>query len=171
MPAAFHRDTAPWLAALALTLAAAATPALAGTVAVRFVEPTRYSDVRDARLSTAEVQKPLEEALVALGSQLPGNQRLEIDITDVDLAGEIEPIGPRMDMVRVMRSHTWPRIAMHYTLRDAGGQALRSAELTVSDMDYLNNSRPMGSSDPLRYEKQMLSDWFRREFANQNAAQ
>jgi hypothetical protein len=160
-----------WRPIAGLLLGSSAALAQAGVVEVRFVDPAHYSDVRDAHFPRADIEQPLAAHLQGLGDKLLApEEKLEIEVTDVDLAGEIEPVGPRLEQVRVMRSHTWPRMTLRYTLRDRDGTALRSAELRLSDMNYLDNARPVSAGDPLRYEKQMLSDWFRREFNTSHSA-
>ena len=166
-PRSGHRRASRWLSLLpAGLLLACAGVSHAGEATVQFADPAKFTDVRDAQRRNIDVQQPLTETLQSLAKRwLPADRSLDITITDVDLAGEVEPIGPRMDMVRVMRQVTWPRIKLSYTLRDASGAALRSAELNLTDMDYLNNHMLATSTDPMRFEKQMLSDWFRKEFA------
>jgi len=156
----------PWIALLPLvSLLACASASHAGEVTVAFGDASHFSDVRDANQRPMDVQAPLQATLQALGKRwLATDRSLDILITDVDLAGEIEPVGPRVEMIRVMRSHTSPRIALRYTLRDAQGTALRSAEIKLNDFTYLDSGAMATSTEPLRYEKQLLSQWFRREF-------
>lgn len=149
------------LAASLLALAGATSAAAA--TEVRFINPEKFSDLREIRVLPSNYLAPIAAHIKALvDKDLPG-MSLEVDITDVDLAGEIEPVGPRMEMIRVMRSVTWPRISLRYALKDASGKTVRTGEAQLSDMDYMNNLAG-SSSEPLRYELNMLSNWFRREF-------
>ncbi|HSI49331.1 MAG TPA: DUF3016 domain-containing protein [Ideonella sp.] len=149
---------------LGLACGAWFTLAQAGVVEAYFPDPRAMSDVRDANGFNADVEKPLGDYLRTLGDKLLGDRRLVINVVDVDLAGQLEPVGPRQEMIRVLRSHTWPRIELRYQLSDANGVGLRSGEVRLIDTDYLSNARLAGGTDPLRYEKQMLKDWFMREF-------
>jgi hypothetical protein len=131
---------------------------------VSFGPSEKFSDVRDVRNVQADVEAPLAKLLQTLADKhLPG-QTLVIDVSDIDLAGEVEPVGPRMEMIRVMRSYTWPRIALHYSLKDAKGQELRAGDAKISDMDYQNSISGFASTGALRYESDMLTRWFSREF-------
>jgi len=160
-----------WRPFAGLLLGGSAALAQAGVVEVRFVDPDHYRDVRDAHFVRADIEQPLTAHLQALADKLlDPQQKLEIEVTDLDLAGEIEPVGPHLEQLRVMRSHTWPRITLRYTLRSGDGTALRSAELHLSDMNYMENARLGSAGDPLRYEKQMLTDWFGREFGTSHSA-
>jgi hypothetical protein len=81
-------------------------------------------------------------------------------VTDVDLAGRFEWWRPYAYDVRILRDITWPRIKLRYALAD-GGRTVLSAEEQISDLNYLMNAGVRSSSDPLKYEKAMLDDWFR----------
>jgi hypothetical protein len=83
------------LAALALCLAASGAPAQDYRVSVVFAQPEQYTDFRsscvsthaDARALMGELERFLQ---AAAAPRLPDGQRLEITVTNVDLAGEIE---------------------------------------------------------------------------------
>jgi len=154
----------PIMSALVLTLLAGAAQA-APTVNVTFDRPERFADAsvdqyrsEQARLTTI---KAIREHLQKLGQQhLQKNQTLEVEFLDIDLAGEFEPLRSRMTNVRVMRSETWPRLKLRYTLL-RGDQVVTKGEETLIDMSYLGRADVRASSDLLRYEKALLADWFR----------
>ena len=91
----------------------------------------------------------------------PG-QVLTIRVLDVDLAGELEPVRSASGL-RVMRDGTWPRIRVRYTLA-GNGRTLKQGEETIAGLDYLRTAGGRLSTDPLRFEKAMLQDWFRERF-------
>ena len=151
--------------ALALALALGATGAAhAGTVNVSYAPNTQFTDAgatpwdRDANLHQ------LQAHLQALGQRyLPADRTLSIEVLDVDLAGETRP-GARLRDVRVARGGAdWPRITLRYTLQ-ANGQALRSGEETVSDMNYLRHLSDNYTQGSLGPEKRMLDEWFKQRF-------
>ena len=151
------------IAAATLALAAGAASA-AGTVQVNFVQPEKFSDVRDSYLN-AERHLELIKQLIenAAAPYLADGQTLKVDVLDVDLAGEVRP-GSRPFDVRVLKGRAdWPRIDLRYAL-EAGGQTLRSATAHVQDMAYLQHISTYGNSEPLPYERRMLEDWFKTEF-------
>jgi len=52
-----------------------------------------------------------------------------------------------------------------YTLTE-NGAVLASGEKRISDLGYLQNiTVTASSSDPLKYDKATLTDWFRKRFA------
>jgi len=148
----------------ALVLAAAAQAA--GTVQVSFVQPERFSDVRDARHDSSVNLRELKRHLEELASRhVADGQSLTIEVLDVDLAGEIRPIRRLHDDLRVLKGRAdWPRIKLRATLESAG-QPLRRIEQTVSDMAYLQRSNRHADGEFLRYEKRMLDEWFETQFA------
>ena len=151
---------------LAAILAAALvvpTTSFAGVI-VRFVSPENYSDsgLGDGTLAG------LRSHLQRLGQRyLARGQTLTVDVLDVDRAGQYEPWRYNLTDVRILRDVTPPRIKLRYVLTD-GGKRTRSGEETLSDINYQMNPAARSSSDRLVYEKALLDDWFRRNFANRS---
>lgn len=150
----------------------AGTPAIAGEAAVSFIAPERFTD---ASLRGGYGEKARAYALDGIARHLQGlaareltpAQSLAVEVLDVDLAGRFDPRQIQNHDLRILTEATWPRITLRYTLTDSGRVVL-SAEETVIDQSYL--ARPTrASSDPLRYEKTMLDDWFRTRFVTRRA--
>lgn len=147
---------------VASTLAASffAGSALAG-VTVNYVEPDSFIDMPWSATDRAEVLKTITAHFTKLGAKLPADQDLKINVTDIDLAGRIEPNAyySRHD-VRVLRGGAdWPSMRLHYVL-ESKGTVLRSGDENLSDMIYLNHYNHYTSNEPLRYEKKMIESWF-----------
>lgn len=155
-----------WIAVGLLAMTAAAQ----AEVKVSFVNPDNFSDIKDNDgFRRTEILKDLEAFLVAeTAKQLPGRD-VRFEVTDVDLAGEVEPVGRRAQWLRVMRSHTSPAMSFHYEVRD-GSQVLRQGEVRLRDMAYLSTFNGHADGDPLRFEKRMIERWMSRELAPQLAA-
>lgn len=158
------------LPALAQALPAdpAADAAAPAQVAVSFIKPEKFVDATyENRSDTrAQVTRDIAAYLAELGKRyLPEGQRVEIEITDIDLAGRYEPWQANNYDTRFMLDVTWPRINLKHRLIGAGGE-LAHGEESVSDMQYLMNPRARTSSDRLRYEKIMLDHWFRDRFGS-----
>lgn len=149
--------------AVSATVLATAAQA-AGTVTVNFVEPDKYSDVRDNFMSAEQHLQALKRHLEeAAAPYLADGQTLKIDVLDVDLAGETR-WGARLNNPRVLKGRAdWPRIELRYAL-EAPGQAARSGAARVQDMAYLNRTAGLPLDYTLRYERRMLDEWFRAEF-------
>jgi len=155
------------LTAAAMALASSAHAA----VTVAFFDPGHYRDAafqRDGGQPDEAVLKGIEKHLQQLGERyLAADQKLSVEILDIDLAGRIAPWRPQLNGVRLMDDVTWPRIKLRYTL-EANGIAT-SAEESVADMNYLAHIHMYSSGDRLLYEKQMLDDWFRARFVEHRA--
>jgi len=155
-----------WIALGLLALAATAR----ADVQVNFVNPEKFTDIKDNDgFKKMDVLKDIEAHLVEqVGKRLPGRD-VRIDVTDVDLAGEVEPFGRRMQWLRVMRTVTIPSIAFHYEVRE-GGKVVRQGDANLRDMNYQDGFNGFSSSDPLRYEKRMLDRWAQQEFGGTKMA-
>jgi len=153
---------------LGLSLLALA-PAAHAEVMVTFTAPEKYVDARLLREYGARARevtlRTIREQLEMLGERfLAPNQTLKVEVLDVDLAGEFEWWhGPYE--IRFLRSYTWPKIRLRYTLEQSG-QTVRSGEELVSDPSYqLNVVAAQRSGEIMPYEKEMLTRWFRSRFA------
>lgn len=135
-------------------------------VDVRFVKPESYADVRDELLGNEHVLQGLEQHLRAQGSKVAGDsQRLQIDVLDVDLAGQMLPWMSRGGMwVRVLKSSSPPALQLRYTLSDAAGKVIKQGETRILDLSYQYHLNRYSRDDPQRYEKAMLDRWFADEF-------
>jgi hypothetical protein len=138
-------------------------------VQVTFTAPETYLDAgllrRNGERAREVTLRTIREELMRLGERyLAPSQTLEIEVLDVDLAGEIEWWHGPYD-IRFLRSYTWPKIKLRYTLSQ-DGQPIRSAEELVSDPSYqMNVIAATRSGDVMPYEKEMLARWFRSRFA------
>lgn len=149
------------LVALTLPLAAAA-----GEASVRFVAPETYADADlGQRFATergrAEVLTALERHLQGLARRsLRAQDRLEIEVLDVDLAGRFEPF-PRASAsdLRVVREIDGPRIKLRYRLVQ-GERVLAQGEEQLSDLAFLSSAHRRFGNDALRHEKALLDRWF-----------
>jgi len=149
-----------WIALSLLAFAAAAQ----ADVKINFVHPEKFSDTKDNwGFTKPDALKDIEAHLVTqLGKALPGRD-ITVDVTDVDLAGEVEPFGRRVEWMRVMRAVTSPAMELKYEIRE-GGKVVAQGQAKMRDMDYQNSFNSYSSGDPLRYEKRMIDRWVQREF-------
>lgn len=138
-------------------------------ITAEYVDAEKFTDFRDSIMESekarASLITQLNEHLASLGKYLPEGQRLELRFKDIDLAGDYEPWrGPDFDDIRIMKDIYIPRMTIDYKLLDASGAVIRSGSERISDMSYLMSARMIPDNDPLRYDKNMLTDWIRREF-------
>ena len=150
---------------IALATLAAASAAAQADVQVNFIEPDKFSDIKDNNgFREPEVLGELKTFLVAqFEKRLPGRD-VRIDVTDVDLAGEVEPFLWRGQWLRVMRSVTSPSIELSFEVRE-GGEVVQQGKTRLRDMNYQDGFNMFGSTESLRHEKRMLDRWMQREFS------
>ncbi len=149
---------------IALTLVAGlvfAPLAHAAETRVSFGSPDGFTDI-DTEGSSLTVRATLDrirQVLTDLGQRLPADQVLDIEVTDVDLAGLVLPSRQGMSPQRVLTDNTRPAVRLAYRL-SRGGRLVASGQENVTDPTYLQNGTTHMSSDTLRYETAMLGRWF-----------
>jgi len=131
-------------------------------VTVSYVAPDRFSDIPFVPWEREETLKQLTDHFSKLGNSLPPDQDLRVEVLDVDLAGRAIPSVRAGRDIRVMRGQAdWPRMQLRFSL-EQNGQVLKSGEAQLADMNYLDHRTRYFDSEPLRYEKQMIDDWFEK---------
>jgi len=147
--------------ALAGLLVLAASGASAATT-VHYVEPEHFTDVPFTPWEREDVLQHITDHFVELGKALPPGQDLRIDVLDVDLAGREIPNLRNGREIRILKGAAdWPRMRLRYAV-EQNGQVIKSGEAQIQDMDYQNHLNRYFDSEPLRYEKQMIDDWFEK---------
>lgn len=139
-----------------------------GPVQVRWENPANFTEIRYSHNSVESrrgnwVEQLAQHVRKYATPRLPAGDRLEVNITDIDLAGDYEPWhGARFQDTRFLRDIYPPRITLAFTLTDASGAVIAQGERKLRDSAYLMQSSGF-SSDPLRHEKRMLERWLARE--------
>jgi len=140
-----------------------------GSAVVNWSNPASYKDVRASSGSQEEFQaktfSELESTIQKLAASLPDGQKLEMTVTDLDLAGDVKFTGARTQHqdVRVVKEMYPARITFHYRLLDGKGKVLKEGDEKIQSRT-LSASMRTGSSEPLGMEKRMIKSWFKRNF-------
>jgi hypothetical protein len=145
----------------------------ASRIAVVFVQPQHFTDVKysKAEQNSVALLSELHTFMCKMGERyVPAGMQIEIQVTDIDLAGDFEPWrGPQFGAVRITREIYPPRISLDFRLTDDMGNVVSAGKREISDSAYQARLvRP--PDDYLRYEKDILRDWFRNEFSGQERA-
>jgi hypothetical protein len=150
---------------------ACAAVVLRERVQVNWAPDQQLSEVKDnpirrGWLRPKDWEKSLGDYLrVRADRLLPAGQQLQIGIDDIKLAGSFEPWhGPAAQDIRFLKDIYPPRIDLHYKLLAADGSTIREGAGKLRDMAYLQHT-VANTSDSLAYDKRMIDDWLRREFA------
>lgn len=177
------RQSLPLLLAAALT--AIAAPALArndvtdpdkprqlsedSPVSVDWTDPAAFSDIRlsgnrwEARRGDWVVQLA-EHVRKSAERELPPGATMDVTIRDIRRAGMYEPwAGPQFDHVRIIKNHYPPHIDLDFVLRDAEGHVVADGARELRDLGFMSRGTRASGSDTLRYEKQLIDDWLRRD--------
>ena len=157
------------LFALALALPPLAAADSAARVEVVYVDPQKFTDVRNGYTQTdsardfylAEIRRYIEQRAVP---RLADGETFRVTITDVQLAGDYEARRPAVTNVRIIREVNPARIDLRFRLTRADGTVRAEGERMLRSTGY-----PVGvgidPADPLRYEKVLLDDWLRQDLA------
>ena len=142
-------------------------------VTVSWTDPAQFTEAKFGRqfhqpepeVWLTEFQKVLVKKA---GEAIKPGQHLDIKITNVKLAGQVEPFhGSNGNFVRVIKSIYPPEINLTFTLSGADGQVLDSGERQLRDPAFLDRGSA-SRSETYRFERRMLEDWIRKEFGKQS---
>ncbi len=166
------------ISAIALMLVAGCTAAApveesAARISVAFIEPEKFTDARRAELepTSTGVVSELQKFIITTGARyMPENMKMNIRITDIDLAGDFELFrGPSADQVRIVKGLYPPHIVLEFEVMDSAATVVKSGKRDLTDINYqLRSVYPR--EDYLRYEKDILRDWLRAELGVLKAA-
>ncbi len=140
-----------------------------GSAIIHWSNPGDYKDIK-APVGTqerfqAQTFAELESHMQKLASSLPDGQKLEMTVTDLDLAGDLR----RSDIIqgysdiRLIKEMFPAKIRFNYRLVDIDGNILKQGNESLKSM-------PPGSAAGMRFsasnrlstEKRMLKNWFTR---------
>lgn len=150
-----------------LASAAFAADKKPSNVTVTYQEPDKFTDVR-SDVGGGTEERYLDELSAHLqktaGRYLKDGQKLEVTITDIDLAGDFFPTRADLSHVRIVKEIHIPKVALSFKLTDASGQVLKEGERRLSDMNFMNNIGLVDRNLPLFYDKALLTNWVEKEF-------
>ncbi|HET9034419.1 MAG TPA: DUF3016 domain-containing protein [Dokdonella sp.] len=144
-------------------------------VSVSWTDPAKFTEMQfgnQFRQPEPEVWlTEFQKTLVKRGDKLlqPG-QHLDVVITNVKLAGRIEPgtLG-NASGVRVVKSIYPPEVSLNFKLTDSQGQVIDSGERNLRDVAFLDRGTA-NHNTPYRFETRLLKDWLNREFGKRSGS-
>lgn len=147
----------------------------AAKVDIQWEEPESFQDIEAGNLGN---QKDFQQQVVdelgrhirsAADMYLDPDQQLNMTVTDIDLAGDVEYFFTRFPQgIRVVRNLHYPSIEFSYELLDSNDVVLMSGEENIRDMGFQYSGNYMVSDAELDYEKRMIDDWFENTFGSGN---
>lgn len=153
--------------ALLLITSTALSTAFAASSEVKWTEPDKYRDIRPGDENRKRFHertfKEFELYFAELAAKLPEKQKLKIEVTDVDLAGDVRFGSHRQ--IRVIKEIYAPRMAFSYQLFSADETVLSSGEVNLKDLGFMRSRLLKHRHESFYYEKNMLDDWFEETFS------
>ena len=151
---------------LLLATAAASQVGAAG-LQVNVVDVDSFTDFSVSGMSESKTlsifQAELEDEIEDLTSRfLTKGETLVIDISDIDMAGDIQPWRNRHNAdIRYIEPVYPPRLVFTYVLTDADGKVLSEGSESISDLAYQTSSITgwRARSMSFYYEFELLKDW------------
>lgn len=140
----------------------------AATVEVEWTEPDEYRDIYPGNENTKKFRErffsEINDHLIKLAGAIPQRFTLKINVTDVDLAGDVHAGG--INQVRIIKDIYSPRMELSFELLDENKNVVHSGNEKLKDMAFMMSSNLKYRHRSFSYEKQMLDDWFDEKFAN-----
>ena len=143
--------------------------AFAGEAKVTWQEPEKYTDIRpssnESRDSYKErVFKEFNIMFAGMAKKLPDGYQLEINVTDLDLAGDVNGMYSSLGReIRVVKELYWPRMVFLYTLKNEKNEIVASAKEDIKDMNFMSPAGMHPTGSGFDYEEKMLNDWFKTQ--------
>jgi len=163
-------------ASLAVVAAAHALSPPPERIQVIWAPTDKLSEVRDNQMQRGWLRP--EQWMKALSDDLrnradrvlPPGEQLQVTINDIKLAGSYEPWRrAEQQDIRILKDIYPPRVSLHYKLLASDGSTIREGDKKLMDGAYLQRSVAADSTDPLRYDKRLLSEWVSREFKDKDS--
>ncbi len=141
-----------------------------GIVKIEWQQPDDYRDIKAVSGKQSRYEKSVFEKLTKELSRdaakvLKPNQKLEMLVTDVDLAGDVRPtFGATPSDIRVVKDIYPPRITFSYRVLE-GEQVIIAGNEKLSDLGFMSSIRSASHSESLRHEMKLLEDWLKKSIA------
>src|SRR5688500_3941446 len=140
----------------------------ASPVQVSYIQPEKFTDVRDRYVATSgardvylnELRRHIERRAARYLRQ---GENLAVSITEVDMAGSFEAGRRHIGDKRILRDVYPPRIDLAFEWTDSGGALRKHGERKLRNLSFLTGTS-LYRGDPLRYENVLVDAWLEREF-------
>lgn len=156
------------LFASAALMAMLVSPAFAGEAKVNWQQPEKFTDIRPGNETRdgfqTRVFSNFSQMFSELAKKLPDGFQLEVTVTDLDLAGDVNGVSAmRARDIRIIKELYWPRMSFSYTLKDANNSIVASGKEDLKDMNFMSRIGIASGNSSFNYEETMLRDWFKKQ--------
>lgn len=138
-----------------------------GNLAIIWKDPSQYSDIESTTWLQSKFGPYLFSELTdelgrVTNKVLSKNQKLDLMVTNVDLAGDVQPtFGASVNDIRVVSDLYPPKISFDYSLSQ-DGKVIMSGSEKIQNMGFLFGIQPI-TSQPFPYESKLLTKWFKEK--------
>ena len=151
---------------------------MAAEVNLQWQKPSEYlgieagNETSQQRFEEQVIEELGEHITEAADTHLPETYSLNMTVTDIDLAGDVEYFFTKFSQgVRVVRNPYFPSIAFEYEVLDEQGQVVERGSENIRDMGWHYSGARQVNDAPLDYEKELVDAWFRETFASLSPSQ
>jgi hypothetical protein len=136
-------------------------------VQVQNVHAEEFADVGNRRFSDERIRAAYLDQLRGhlvkrAAALLTAGERLNVSVTELDMAGEFEAWRPPSGEARVVKDIYPPRIDLSFSLAAGDGKVIKEGERRLRDPAFLAGANQY-PDDPLRYEKALIDRWLEQE--------
>ncbi len=142
---------------------------IAGEAEVKWDNPESFKDIRPSNQHKAHYRKSildgLDKHVQKLAKDLPEDITVQINFTDIDLAGDVQYDFKMSSDVRVVKHQYWPMLSFDLVVKKADNVIIKEP-VVLKDVSFISRGTSLRyRNDALRYEKTMLKDWFNRDLS------
>ncbi|ABZ78350.1 conserved hypothetical protein [Shewanella halifaxensis HAW-EB4] len=137
-----------------------------GVVKVEWQDPSNFRDVESSGDIQSRFEKRTFEQLTkSLNKEaakiLKPEQKLEMVVTDLDLAGDVRPtFGATTNDLRIVKNIYPPRITFSYKILE-GDKVIMAGDEKLTDLNFMYSINKMNDK-PYRYENELLASWLKK---------
>lgn len=136
-------------------------------VQVQYVHAEEFADVGNRRFSDERIRAAYLDQLRGhlvkrAAALLTAGERLNVSVSELDMAGEFEAWRPPSGEARVVKDIYPPRIDLSFSLAAGDGKVIKEGERRLRDPAFLAGANQY-PDDPLRYEKALIDRWLEQE--------
>ncbi|GIU23649.1 DUF3016 domain-containing protein [Shewanella schlegeliana] len=142
-----------------------------GVVKVEWQDPDSFRDIRSSGDIQSRFEKRTFDQLTKnlnkeASKILKPDQKLEMVVTDLDLAGDVRPtFGATTHDMRIVKDIYPPRITFSYKVIE-GDKVIIAGDEKLIDMNFMYSVNKMNDKT-YRYENAMLTSWLKKSIAPQ----
>lgn len=140
-------------------------------VEVKFNQPEKFRDIlvtgSTKNKSIEIVHKELNRLFEELSEgYLSEQQTLLIDVTDIDLAGDIEyMVGPNHEDIRIIRYSDNYRLSFNYEVKNEKGEIKLKGEKEIKNFVSEGIVNRLGNTNSVSHYERELKKWFKQIFS------